>query len=91
MLGQTGSRGSVTIGGMATLTPEQQRRKDRVEGLIRVMAPALDIVLSVGDRVSKIVEPEDYEHYPVRASGGTARSPIGGDPRRPSAPPRYSE
>ena len=30
------------------------------------MAPALTLVLAVGDRVSRIVAPEDHEWYPVR-------------------------
>jgi len=51
---------------MAPLTPDQLRRRERVEGLIRLMAPALDLVLTVGDRVSRIVEPEDVEYYPPR-------------------------
>jgi hypothetical protein len=37
-----------------------------VEGVIRLMAPALDIVLSVGDRISRFVEREDVEYYPPR-------------------------
>ena len=32
------------------------------------MAPALDVVLAVGDRVSRIVEPEDGDYYPPRVS-----------------------
>ena len=51
---------------MAPLTPDQLRRRERVEGLIRLMAPALDAVLSVGDRISRLVEPEDVEYYPPR-------------------------
>jgi hypothetical protein len=30
------------------------------------MAPALDLVLAVGDRVSRIVERDDPEYYPPR-------------------------
>jgi hypothetical protein len=51
---------------MAPLTPEQRRTRDRVETLIGLMAPALNVVLAVGERVSRIVEPEDSEYYPVR-------------------------
>ena len=51
---------------MTPLTPDQLRRRERVEGLIRLMAPALDLVLAVGDRVSRFVEPEDVEYYPPR-------------------------
>jgi hypothetical protein len=52
---------------MAKLTPEQARRRDQVETLIRLAAPALNLVLAVGERVSRIVEPEDSEYYPIRS------------------------
>jgi len=53
---------------VAPLNPDQARRRDRVESLIRLAAPALDLVLAVGHRVSKLVEPQDTEYYPPRAS-----------------------
>ena len=49
------------------LTPEQRRRRDRVETVIRLMAPGLNLLLSAGERLSKIVAPEDDEYYPVRS------------------------
>jgi len=49
------------------LTPAQRRRQGQVERLIGVAAPFLDLLLAVGDRVSRIAEPEDHEYYPVRA------------------------
>lgn len=49
------------------LTPEQRRRRDQVEMLIRLMAPGLNLVLQAGDRLSRIVAPNDDEYYPVRA------------------------
>jgi hypothetical protein len=51
----------------ATLTPTQQRNRERVESLIGVAAPFLDLLLAVGDRISRIAEPQDHEYYPVRA------------------------
>jgi hypothetical protein len=53
---------------MAPLTPDQRRTRDRVETLIRLMAPGLNLVLAAGERISRIVEPDDYEYYPVRTS-----------------------
>jgi hypothetical protein len=50
-----------------TLTPAQRRNRERVETLIGVAAPFLDLLLAVGDRISRIAEPQDYEYYPVRA------------------------
>jgi hypothetical protein len=53
---------------MAQMTPGQLRTRQRVEGLIRLMSPALDVVLAVGERVSRIVEREDVEYYPPRVT-----------------------
>jgi hypothetical protein len=50
-----------------TLTPAQRRNVERVETLIGIAAPFLDLLLAVGDRISRIAEPHDYEYYPVRA------------------------
>ena len=60
---------------MAQLTPDQLRTRQRVEGLIRLAAPALDLVLAVGERVSRIVEPEDVEYYPPRVTRRNAGAP----------------
>ena len=57
------------------MTPDQLRTRQRIEGLIRLMAPALDVVLAVGDRVSRIVEPEDVEYYPPRVTREGAPPP----------------
>ena len=52
---------------MAELTPGQQRTQERFEGLIAAAAPFLDLLLGIGDRISRVVEPEDHEYYPVRS------------------------
>jgi hypothetical protein len=44
-------------------------------GLIRLAAPALDLMLAVGERVSKVVEPEDVEYYPPRVTRESAPPP----------------
>jgi hypothetical protein len=53
---------------VAPLTPEQRRTRERVETLIRLMAPGLNLVLAAGERISRIVEPDDYEYYPIRTT-----------------------
>jgi hypothetical protein len=53
---------------MPALTPEQRRTRARVETLIRLMAPGLNLVLAAGERLSRIVEPDDSEYYPVRSA-----------------------
>ncbi|HEY7453551.1 MAG TPA: hypothetical protein VH683_03225 [Thermoleophilaceae bacterium] len=66
---------------MAQLTPDQFRTRQRVEGLIKLAAPALDLVLAVGERVSRIVEPGDVEYSPPRAAREPAPAP------EPAPPP----
>lgn len=53
---------------MGALTPQQVRTRGRVESLIRLMSPGLSFVLAVGERISRIVEPEDHEYYPPRTT-----------------------
>jgi hypothetical protein len=57
------------------MTPDQLRRRERIEGLIRLAAPALDLMLAVGERISRIVEREDAEHYPPRVTREAAPPP----------------
>jgi hypothetical protein len=66
-----------------TLTPDQVRTRERVEFLIRLASPALNVVLAAGERLSRIVEPEDYEYYPPRAGRP--------EPPPPTAEPRDSQ
>ena len=60
---------------MAPLTPSQARTRERVETLIGLMAPALTLVLAAGDRLSRIVQPEDHEYYPARPLGDRDPTP----------------
>ena len=52
---------------MAPPTPSQLAWRGRFETLIRLVQPGLDLVLTVGDRVSKTVEREDLDWTPPRA------------------------
>jgi hypothetical protein len=63
------------------ITPEQRRRRDQVESVIRFVAPGLNLLLAAGDRLSRIVSPEDDEYYPVRTGSidphiGAPREPV---------------
>jgi hypothetical protein len=60
---------------MAPMTPSQLRTRRRVEGVIRLIAPALDLVLAAGDRISRVVEREDPEYYPPRVTRGADQTP----------------
>jgi hypothetical protein len=50
---------------IAPPTPTQQLRRERVESLIGLAAPFLDLMLAVGDRVSRAVSPGD-DYIPIR-------------------------
>ena len=54
------------------------RTRDRFEALIHLMAPALNLVLAAGERLSRIVEPDDPEYYPARVEGGVEPPPVTG-------------
>jgi hypothetical protein len=60
---------------MAQLTPDQLRTRQRIEGLIRLAAPALDMVLAVGERLSRIAQSDDVEYYPPRVTRESAPPP----------------
>jgi hypothetical protein len=53
---------------VANPTPQQQAIRARFESVIGILAPALDLVLATGDRISRAVGPED-EYYPIRSAG----------------------
>ena len=52
----------------AQLTPDQRRMRERFESLIRLAAPGLNLVLAAGERLSRIVEPDDPDYYPPRVT-----------------------
>jgi hypothetical protein len=64
---------------MAQLTPDQRRNRERVESLIRLAAPGLNLVLAAGERLSRLVEPDDPEYYPPRPAGDGPPPPRTGD------------
>jgi hypothetical protein len=51
---------------MQSVTPRQVAGRERVEALIALAAPFLDLVLAVGDRISRRAGPPD-EYHPIRA------------------------
>jgi len=48
------------------LEPGQQETKQHFESLISTVSPLLDLVLAVGERISRVAEPTDFEYYPIR-------------------------
>jgi len=66
---------------VAKLSPDQLRTRERVETGIRLIAPALNLMLAAGERLSRIVEPDDPEYYPARVDG-TDTASVGGSSAR---------
>lgn len=59
----------------------------RIETAIRVIAPVLDLLLAMGDRVSRLLEPDDPDYVPPRMQTEGESAPRGltmprGDPSR---------
>jgi len=48
------------------LTPQQRIWQGRFESLIGLAAPAFDLVLSAGDRASRLLLSDDADYYPIR-------------------------
>ncbi len=64
---------------MAHRTPRQLATRRRIERLIRVAAPVLDLVLFTGHHVSKVAGRNELDPEPARRSTGSGaiRTPIG--------------
>jgi len=58
-------------------TPQQLRTRARFETMIGLAAPALDLMLVAGERVSRIVGPDD-DYIPIRSASDRFELP----PRR---------
>lgn len=63
---------------MGALTPSERRRRGAVETAIRIAEPGLNLVLSVGDRLARLVERDDPDYYPPRS--GALPPPTGEPP-----------
>ncbi|HTU15853.1 MAG TPA: hypothetical protein VMF31_11715 [Solirubrobacterales bacterium] len=51
---------------MAELDPGQTQTRAHFESLITTVSPLFDLVLAVGERISRVAEPTDFEYYPIR-------------------------
>lgn len=60
---------------MGALTAQQRRTRQRVETFIRLMAPALNLVLVAGERLSRIVDRGESDYYPPRSTGDPVPTP----------------
>jgi hypothetical protein len=48
------------------VTPQQRIWQGRFESLIGLAAPALDLLLTTGDRTSRLLFSDDNDYYPIR-------------------------
>ena len=63
---------------MAPRNQRQLANRRRVEGLIGLAAPLLDVVLFAGDRLSRVAGRNDVAPDPPRLGKRPARTPLGG-------------
>jgi hypothetical protein len=68
---------------VAHRTPSQLATRRRVEAVIGLAAPLLDLVLFAGDRVSRVAGRNQIAPEPPRLTRQEARSPLGGPARLP--------
>jgi hypothetical protein len=66
---------------MGLPNPSRDRRRQRVELLIRALEPFLDALLFVGDRVSRLVERDDPDYVTARMPRDGESAPRGLRPR----------
>jgi len=66
---------------VAYRTPSQLALQHRIEALIRLAAPALDLILFTGEQVSRVAGRNQIDPEPPRRIGDRgARTSLGGPP-----------
>jgi hypothetical protein len=74
-----------TTSALVNATPEQRRRVDALESILRLAAPGLDLMLAAGERLSRLIGGEDVGYYPVPPPGEVFElPPVPGAPAPPS-------
>ena len=63
---------------MALRTPRQLANRRRVEAVIGLAAPALDVLLFAGEQLARVAGRNDVDPEPPRLGRRPARSPLGG-------------
>jgi hypothetical protein len=71
---------------VAPPSPTQLAWRGRIETLIRLAQPGLDLLLAAGERISKVVEPADLDWTPPRPVSAPAPPPPRVGPGRPVEP-----
>jgi len=75
---------------VAVRSPAQLANRRRIESVLRIVAPALDLVLAAGDRVSRVAGRDEIDPDPPRRSLPAApRAAVGAGPDRRDRLPGY--
>jgi len=68
---------------VAVRSARQLANRARIERLLRIAAPVLDLVLAAGERVSRVAGRNEIDPEPSRRSlRAEIRTPLGGGPDR---------
>jgi hypothetical protein len=68
---------------VAARSSSQLANRARIERVLRFVAPALDLLLAAGDRVSRVAGRNEIDPEPSRRSlRAEVRTPLGGGPDR---------
>jgi hypothetical protein len=67
---------------MAQPSPAQRAWRQRIEAGLTLFAPALDLFLAAGDRLSRTIERDDLDWVPPRRSLDGGYGPAAGEPPR---------
>jgi hypothetical protein len=62
---------------MSTHSANRARRGGRIERLIWIAAPLLDLALLAGERLSRVLEPDEPDYAPPRMPGDGEAAPRG--------------
>jgi hypothetical protein len=68
------------------ITPQQRLWQRRFESLIGLAAPAFDVLLTVGDGASRVLQPGDDDYYPIRPAAEAFELNRARDQRSPGRP-----
>jgi hypothetical protein len=77
MTSRTSTRASLQSPALPHRTPGQLTRRRRIERAIGLVAPALDLLLFVGDRVSRVAGRNEIPPDPPRRLSAGTRTAIG--------------
>jgi hypothetical protein len=81
MTSRISTRASLQSRAVAHRTPRQLALRRRIEGLIRVAAPVLDVVLFAGEQVSRVAGRNEIGPEPPRRIGDREmRTSLAGPP-----------